>query len=297
MDGKWYIPVSLFANVLILSILACFFFIDGYTMIGKFPMLLGNLERQLFSLSRIGINLAICITWNELRCQTEGGKIEIKWTKRILQLGFLTFCLLEIPVSMLLLTRKFSVQFIQLVPAMVLVCELCVGSYFAISGVMLLRELGQVNSQTQSESLRLSKNQAVMRAARLIFVSGINSLVNIVTLCILSTNLERYRSDVWMYLALSGFLVYCRLLDAFLQILILKPASQQLVPEGIQTGMLSATQRTFKLALKTKTKASSLAVGSRKSVHKVSAVESCQDSDRPAAPLVKSQGWQTAFLD
>ena len=146
-------------------------------MIGKFPMLLGNLERQLFSLARIGINLAICITWNELRCQMKGEKIEIMRTKRLLQVGFLTFCLLEIPVSMLLLSYDFSHRFILLLPAMVLVCELCVGSYFAISGVMLLRELGQVHSQTQSESLRLSKNQVVMRAARLIIVSGINSLV------------------------------------------------------------------------------------------------------------------------
>jgi hypothetical protein len=184
---------------------------------------------QGFSLSRIGINLAISIIWIDLAGQNNSAGARPSRAMNIrclLQYGFVAFCSAEILVTVLFLDPSTTTATILLVPAILFACESVVASYFVWSASKMLFSLGS----------SVKSSEPVKRASRLILISGLNSLFNIGLLAAMTSQpflmFMIYNEPLpkFFFAALIG----CRLLDALIQVLILKPTTVHACPKPLR---------------------------------------------------------------
>ncbi len=278
----WHITLTLVCNVITLFVISLFFLIDGYTTQSRFDFPLQNYSRQLFSFVRCGSNLAIAIVWSEIMRQAYRTS-DTGWRDRFLKTSVPLLFLLEIPVLYFLLNPATSYAFAKIVPALALPVELSVGLYFAISAFRLLKKLALINGQSTMEG-----KASIERVSKLVFLSGFNSLLNIAVLAYLALNTDFVLSAPIVYLTCSGFIAYCRLIDATLQILVIKGSSAPLIPAFltmVKEDSKAAIVKTFQRVLTQK--------------------KSQQDSGPPSnykkksggvvVPTMDSSRWQTAL--
>jgi len=129
------------------------------------------------------------------------------------------------PLGYLLLNPSTSLQFALLVPGIVLIAELAVGTYFAVSAFQMLKALRQVSFQGADRHL------AIKRVSKLILLSSCNSMINVAVLAFLAINILYVMHYPIMFLMCSAAILYCRLLDAAIQLLVLKPNAQAVCPQ------------------------------------------------------------------
>lgn len=226
---QWHSGLSLVILAVTMMILGVFFFLDGYGTIGTFGFLMMNLTRPGFSFSRIGINFALTITWLDLSGQLKNASTRKSRPNRLaFQIGFVLFLFAEIPFSYLLLQPATSGIFIRWISVIFVVVESVVGSFFILSSLVVLCQI--------RGSGDLWKNKVIRRVSLLVLLSGCNSILNIGMFLVLSIKLDTVLNSPLLYLVCFGIPMYCRIFDAALQVCILKPPAQNLIPDSSEVG-------------------------------------------------------------
>ena len=192
-----------------------------------------NLNRAAFNLSRIGINLALSVAWLELLGQINLDSVTTKpvasngLLSGMLKFGFVLFVCAEFVVSYLFLSPSTTNFMTYAVPAILLCAETLVSVFFIVSSNRVLRRLRNLSY--------LKDNEAIRRKSFLIFLSGCNPVLNIAILIFLTIHLDVAGNSPVVYLITVGFMNWCRLFDAFFQLLLLKPLEQAMFPASINS--------------------------------------------------------------
>ena len=119
-------------------------------------------------------------------------------------------------------------------------------------------------------------------------------MFNIVSLIVLTLNMTTVLSSPPLYIVFFGFFVYTRINDALVQVLILKPASEELFPSLVSAvgNMMLATTMSSKRQL------------SKSLTAKILTTSNSRIAPTPVPPpkvavaaAAESEGWQTAIDD
>lgn len=229
-----FVLLPLLLNCIVLSALAAYFMIDEGSINIDTPLswTTQNFFRQGFSLTRIGINLCILARFTGLKQGLEGAAYATTSAPKtilipVLKVGFLLFAAAEIPVSILLLSRKTSGRFIYIVPVILVLAEIVVSACFVVTGYKAMRKIQEASPASHSRPLQ----KALRLFSVVVFASGINSLLNIIWMAFAGINFNQTVSSATFYSMVFGALAYFRLIDAMLQIIVLSPVKLAFVPK------------------------------------------------------------------
>ncbi len=222
-QGKSSLPMPLTVisglawNSLTLALCACYFFADGYGIMGALNWLVRLFFIQAFSLSRIGLNLVITIVWLDFANKVRGAKTS-KTLQLLLAGSAFVFIVADVASSILLASVENAYFFQSIIPTILFASELVVGLFFCFSSFNMLRTIAKVTGKRNLEE------QHTSRTAKIVLLSGFNSFFNVITLLTISVNLDQIVKTPSSFLLMFGLAIYCRLIDAVCQIMICKPA-------------------------------------------------------------------------
>ena len=251
---------------------------------------------QVFSLARIGCNLAISDIWIDLsECMRSTTTRKAPDSKRVLVrvvlcigVGFFLASEFALGVTCLVGFQRVCFNYGTRIPAVLFVVELSVGFFFLFSSLQMLSLL--------NKSVRGGKRHAgVKRASRLIFASGISSLINVAIFGLLAVKVHEITATPYSYLVTFAPVLYSRLLDAGVQVLICKPSAVQLVslprllkriPVLLRTGFSSKISVSLRIGFSSKSAAGAVTPMSERAPVKIT-----QEGKETSQTSI----WQTAY--